>query len=129
MNEAIQTTAARPRKRKVRRTAPAEQGRTGLPPRRRQNPWIGRLLLFATCVLALDGVFGERSFMERIRARQDYEAAEQAVQRLRQENAALREKVRSLTEDASAVEAVARKELGLIRPGEILFTVRDASRH
>ena len=41
------------------------------------------------------------------------------------ENARLREEVRRLTEDPAAIEEVARRELGLIRPGEKLFIIKD----
>ena len=43
----------------------------------------------------------------------------------RQENSRLREQVRRLKEDPASVEAIAREELGLIRPGEMLFIVHD----
>jgi cell division protein FtsB len=38
----------------------------------------------------------------------------------------LREQARRLREEASAIEALAREQLGLIRPGEILFILKDA---
>ena len=36
-----------------------------------------------------------------------------------------REQVRRLTEDPSAIEEIARRELGLIRPGERVFIIKD----
>ena len=44
---------------------------------------------------------------------------------LRTENARLREEARRLREDPAAIEEIARRELGLIKPGEKLFIVRD----
>ena len=38
---------------------------------------------------------------------------------------ALREDVHRLASDPAAIEAVARQELGLARPGEILVVVKD----
>jgi cell division protein FtsB len=96
-----------------------------LPPRRRPNPWVRRGLVFATCVLMLDALFGERGLAETIRARETYEIARQDLERIRQANSALREQARRLREDPAAVESVARGELGLARPGEILVVVRD----
>jgi cell division protein FtsB len=37
----------------------------------------------------------------------------------------LREEARRLREDPTAVEEIARRELGLIKPGERLFIVKD----
>jgi len=44
---------------------------------------------------------------------------------LKQENAGLREQIRRLREDPEAIEAIARQDLGLMRPGEILVIVKD----
>jgi cell division protein FtsB len=44
---------------------------------------------------------------------------------LRSENAALREEARRLREDPAAIEEIARRELGLMSPGEKLFIIRD----
>ena len=41
------------------------------------------------------------------------------------ENARLREEARRLREDPSAIEEIARRELGLIVPGEKLFILKD----
>jgi cell division protein FtsB len=42
---------------------------------------------------------------------------------LRRENAALRRDVRRLRADPSALEAAARDELGLVKPGEIVIQI------
>ena len=36
---------------------------------------------------------------------------------------------RRLREDPSAIEEQARRELGLIKPGEVLFIVKDISKN
>jgi cell division protein FtsB len=63
--------------------------------------------------------------MERMRAGQQYQEAEAELERLRLENARLREDARRLTDDPSAIESLARKDLGLLRPGEVLFIIKD----
>jgi cell division protein FtsB len=83
-------------------------------------------VLFAACVLLANGIFGERGLMEMRRSRQALEEANANLARLRQENAALRETARRLRDDPKTIEAVARAELGLLKRGEILVTVRDA---
>lgn len=107
------------------------RGRTGttddpprLQPRRQPNPWIRRVLVFATCVLLLDALFGERGLAERMRAREAIAVTGASVARMRQENAGLREQIRRLKDDPDTIESVARGELGLIRPGEVLVVIK-----
>jgi cell division protein FtsB len=96
-----------------------------LPAKRRQNPWLWRALVFITCVLLAESLLGDRGLAQTIRARRAYRASETAVAKLRNENAGLREQIRRLRSDPREIEAVARRELGLIRPGEVLFLIRD----
>lgn len=95
-----------------------------LPHRRRESPWMRRALVFVTCVVLADALIGDRGFLQTIRARRDYRQATETLRQLQHENAALREKSRRLLEDPRAIEAVAREELGLIRPDEILVVVK-----
>jgi cell division protein FtsB len=84
------------------------------------------LLVFVTLVLVIDALVGEKGFLETMRARRQHQELTTSIERLRAENAVLREETRRLREDPSAIESLARQELGLIRPGEVLFIVRDA---
>ena len=103
-----------------RRESPAD----GTSQKRRKTVQI--LLLFVTLVLAIDGLVGEKGLLESIRARQRHRELSTSIERLRAENAQLREDARKLLEDPSTIESLAREELGLIRPGELLFIVKDA---
>ena len=107
------------------------------PPRRPRNPppttplprrrkTLHLLLIFVTLVLVLDALVGEKGLLETIRARRQHRELTASIERLRSENAQLREDARRLLEDPSAIESLAREELGLIRPGEMLFIVKDA---
>ncbi len=97
-------------------------------PKRQGSRWIGHVLVFAAAVLLANAIFGERGLMESMRARRAYTSASQDLERVRQENARLRDQIRRLRSDPSTIEAVAREELGLARPGEIVVTVRDLAR-
>ena len=97
----------------------------GRPHRRGRNPWMRRVLLLVACAILLDSLFGDRGLAQTIRARRDYQRAVATLARLKAENAALRDDVRRLTGDPAAIEAVAREDLGLVRPGEILVVVKD----
>jgi cell division protein FtsB len=95
----------------------------------KQPGWSRRLvhwlLLFAACVIIADGLVGERGLLAMMRAQQEYDELSAAIARQRAENARLREEVRRLTEDPTAIEEIARRELGLIRPGERVFIIKD----
>jgi cell division protein FtsB len=93
--------------------------------RRDASPWLRRALVFAICALLLDALFGDRGLAETRRARAEYAAAAADLQRMKAENAGLREQIRRLEHDPVTIEALARRELGYIRPGEILVVVRD----
>ena len=84
------------------------------------------LLVFAIVVLAVDGLAGDNGLLDRIRATRDYDAQLQALEAQRLENERLRYQIRRLRDDPAEMEALARRELGLIRPGERLFIIRDA---
>ncbi len=82
-------------------------------------------LAFVTLVLVIDSIVGEKGLLALLKARRDFHAVEQALLRAQRENADLREQARRLREDPAAIEELARRELGLIKPGEKLFIIRD----
>ena len=83
------------------------------------------LLLFVACVLVIDALVGDKGLLAIIQARKEYNQLATEIARARSENARLREEARRLREDPAAIEEIARRELGLIKPGEILFIVKD----
>lgn len=60
-----------------------------------------------------------------LRARNEYRELSTAIARQRSDNARFREEARRLREDPTAIEEIARRELGLIKPGEKVFIVKD----
>ena len=87
--------------------------------------WIGRALCFAACVLAVNALIGERGLSETLRARREFRQTVADLSKLQYENALLGEEVRRLRHDARRIEDVARAELGLIKPGEILVLIKQ----
>lgn len=83
-------------------------------------------MVFVTLVLVINALVGERGLMETLRARQQYQDLVGSIDRLRADNARLRDEVRRLRYDPATIEALARQELGLIKPGEMLFIIKDA---
>ena len=82
------------------------------------------LLLFAG-VIMLDAMVGDRGLLATLRARRGYNELAATIARERAENARLAEQARRLREDPTTIEEVARRELGLIKPGEKVFIVKD----
>ncbi|PWT85895.1 MAG: hypothetical protein C5B57_02105 [Blastocatellia bacterium] len=83
------------------------------------------LLLFVAALLVVNGLVGDRGLLAMLRARHEYDEIAAAIARQRAENARLREEARRLREDPAAIEELARRQLGLIKPGEKVFIVRD----
>jgi cell division protein FtsB len=91
--------------------------------------WRSRLLqyglAFVTILLVVDALVGDKGFLDTLRARRQYRGVASALAQKRQENTRLREEIRRLRDDPARIESVAREELGLIRPGEVLFIIHD----
>jgi cell division protein FtsB len=96
------------------------------PPSLRWRKALNFLLLFVTVVLVVDALVGDKGFMDTLHARRQSEELADVVQRIKNENVRLRETGRRLREDPAMIESVAREELGLVRPGEVLFILKDA---
>jgi cell division protein FtsB len=110
---------AAPPRRKPRVTTPAV-------PQAKRRRTLQMLLVFVTLVLVINALVGERGLMETLRARRQHQELVASIERLRIENARLREEARRLRTDPGTIEALARQELGLIKPGEMLFIIKDA---
>jgi cell division protein FtsB len=83
------------------------------------------LLVFVASIVIVDTLVGDRGLLAMLRARKQADALTLALARQRAENARLRDEARRLREDPAAIEEIARRDLGLIRPGEKVFIVRD----
>ena len=94
-------------------------------PRRRSGRAVRYALVFIGCVLIVDSLVGDKGLLAMIEARQQYRRLERSLADSRSENARLREEARRLREDPVAIEEIARRDLGLMKPGERLFIVKD----
>ena len=93
--------------------------------RRRGRRAIEYALLLIGAVVFVDALVGEKGLLETVKKRQEFKVLEQSIQSARAENTLLREEARRLRSDPGAIEDLARRELGLIRPGEHLFILKD----
>jgi len=83
------------------------------------------LFVLVAAIVVVDAIVGDKGLMAMLKARRQYRALEVALDTATSENARLREEARRLREDPAAIEEIARRELGLIRPGEKLFIIKD----
>jgi cell division protein FtsB len=86
---------------------------------------VHAVLFVAAAVIVLDALAGDRGLLAMLRVRREYRELAATVALTRAENARLADQARRLREDPAAVEEVARRELGLIKPGEKLFIIKD----
>lgn len=77
------------------------------------------------CFLVVSTLVGDSGLLAVFRAEQQRAELANDVERIRLENERLREQVRRLRDDPAAIEEIARRELGLIKPGERVFIIRD----
>jgi len=95
-------------------------------PKQRGRRLVQYGLLFLGCLLFLDALVGEKGLVENLKARQQFQAIERSLGRLKDDNARLSKEVDLLRKDPETIEGIARKELGLMKPGEKLFIIKDA---
>lgn len=101
---------------------PREERRpeTGL--RRKAVVLSSVLLLIA---LVVGSMFGDRGILHLMTQRQRADVLRQELEALRAENLRLYAEIRELRTDPRAVERLAREQLGMARPGETVFLLRE----
>ena len=100
----------------------AAQPRARLARRHRGLYILGVLIV---CVLAANAVIGERGLLESRRAERRHDNLLDSIKSLKRENQSLQNRAKRLEVDPTSIESIARRELGLIRPGEVVFIVKD----
>jgi cell division protein FtsB len=81
--------------------------------------------VIALVALIVGALFGDRGVLHLIEQRHRAEALARDLGLLEAENARLAQEIAALRSDPRAIERLAREELGLVRPGETVFLVRD----
>jgi cell division protein FtsB len=76
-------------------------------------------------LLSLLAIAGERGFFEVYQFSRHLQHVESRIQALEVENERLRMQVTGLRSDPYQIEKLAREDLGLVRPDEIIFEIVD----
>ena len=107
-------------------STPAPRRRSPTPKRAGRSRRVVHLLLIVVALLvAVDALVGDRGLVAMLRARRQGDELSATIARQRAENTRLRDEARRLNDDPAAIEEVARRELGLSKPGERVFIVKD----
>jgi cell division protein FtsB len=81
--------------------------------------------IIALIALVVGSLFGDRGMLQLVAQRERAEALQRQIEELRAENVALAADITALKSDPRAIERLAREELGLARPGETEFVIRE----
>lgn len=81
------------------------------------------LLVLAVAVLVVHDIFGTHGFLVMRRTRSEIRKVQADLDRLNKENADLDQQVKDLKTDPRVIEKIAREDLVLARPGEIIVKI------
>ena len=93
-------------------------------PRARMRAWVLGTAI-ALIALAVGSVFGDRGILNLVSKRRQVEALRAELEGLRDENARLTAEITALRTSPRAIERLAREQLGLARPDETVFHIRE----
>jgi len=79
----------------------------------------------ALIALTVGSVFGDRGILNLVGKRRQVEALRSELEGLRAENARLSSEIVALRTSPRAIERLAREQLGLARPDETVFLIRE----
>ena len=90
----------------------------------RRKAWVLGTVL-ALIALAVGGVFGDRGVLNLVEKRKQVDALRLEIEALREDNARLAAEIADLRTSPRPVERLAREQLGLARPDETVFLIRE----
>ena len=85
---------------------------------RRKAVWVLFIVLIISFIVI--SLVGDNGVLELYRRKLIYQHLEAEINKLLQENERLKEEIRLLREDPFTIEKIAREELGLVKPGEVV---------
>lgn len=87
-----------------------------------------QILGLALFALLVHDVFGAHGLIAMRRTQKEIEQIREQIGRINEENKSLSNQVTSLKSDPKAIERIAREEMGLARPGELIFKLPDSAK-
>jgi cell division protein FtsL len=92
------------------------------------RPYGRGLLGLLVLVMMVHDVFGTHGFLAMRRTQNEIRKVKANLDALSKENAALAQEVKDLNTDPRLIEKIARDDLGLARPGEIIIRIPQGQR-
>ena len=92
------------------------------------KPASRRIPLWALLIVALlfgMALFGEKGVLRALQASRQKDQLQAQVEQLEAANAALRKEIDALRNDRQTIENLARKELGMVKDGELVYQFRN----
>jgi cell division protein FtsB len=86
---------------------------------------VRTILGLALLLLAIHDLFGSHGLLAMRRTQTQMQELRREIDRLNKANSDLNHQVQALRTDPKAVERIAREEMGLARPGEMIFKLPD----
>jgi cell division protein FtsB len=84
------------------------------------------ILVVALLLLAVHDVFGEHGFLAMWRTQKQLTQLRGDIDRLNKENTKMTNQVTALKTDPETIERIAREQMGLAKPGELIFKLPAA---
>ena len=81
------------------------------------------LLALLVLILVVHDIFGTHGYLAMRRTQQEIKKVNADIDRLNKENLQLGQEVKELKTDPHKIEKIARDELGLARPGEVIIKI------
>lgn len=86
---------------------------------------LREILGFALFALFVHDIFGTHGFIAMRRTQKEIDDIRAQIGKINTENKSLADQVNALKTDPKAIERIAREEMGLARPGEMIFKLPD----
>ncbi len=87
-----------------------------------------QILGLALFALLVHDIFGAHGFIAMRKTQKEIEQIREQIGKLNNDNKSLSSQVNSLKTDPQAIERIAREEMGLARPGEIIYKLPDSAK-
>jgi len=82
-------------------------------------------LVLIAFALTVHEIFGDRGYLALRRRREELQTLQEQVRKLQEENQRLEQQIKALQSDPKAIEKLAREQMKLARPGEIIYVLPE----
>ena len=89
---------------------------------------ITTVFLSTLVLLIILTIFGQRGFVHMVRLKEELHEIEKKNVKLHEENESLKREIELLKNNLKYLEEIARKELGLIKDGELVYRLGEGKK-